>query len=222
MTLQERTSADEAIERFDTEQAAAKYSKSLVGSATHQREMRCILAGLGEMKRGAKVLDLPCGTGRLLKELSERGWEVVSADSSAHMVGLAKDHAKRVGLNTDAARFVVASVMKTPFGDGEFDGVVCNRLLHHFREADVRQAALKELRRICKGRIVVSFFSSASFDGVMFKLKDAMRRRKATDRIPISSAEIEADVRASGLRVAKWLWTRRGISKQCYVALERV
>jgi ubiquinone/menaquinone biosynthesis C-methylase UbiE len=216
-----RTSAEETIERFDTPQAAAKYAASLGGTATHRREMRCILDALATLPAGATVLDLPCGTGRLLPELSAKRYRVVEADSSPHMVELARQHAARRNLPDSNGDFVVASVFQTPFSNDQFDAVVCNRLFHHFREAQVRRNAMKELKRICRGPIVASFFCNSSIDGVVFHVKQALKRKKATDRIPIARSAFEADVRAVGLRVTRWMAIRPGVSKQWYAVLER-
>lgn len=218
-----KTSAEETIERFDSAQAAAKYAASLGGTATHRREMRCILQALAPVPSGASVLDLPCGTGRLLPELAAKGYRVVEADSSPHMVEQARAFAGRSGLPVTADGFVVASVFEMPWPDAAFDAVVCNRLFHHFREPDVRRRAMKELKRVCKtgGPIVASFFCTSSFDGVMFHVKQALKSKKAVDRIPIPRAAFEADAHATGLRVAKWMSIRPGVSKQCYAVLER-
>ena len=188
----ERTSADQAKERFDTAEAAAKYAKSLGGTATHRREIKCILSSLSHLPRGATVLDLPCGTGRLLPELAARGFEVTEADSSSHMVELARQYAGQCGLQMPPERFAVANVLKTPFGDGQFDAVVCNRLFHHFSEPQVRRDALRELKRISRSTIVASFFCNLSFDGMVFHIKQSMKRKKADDRIPIPRACIPA------------------------------
>ena len=219
--LSTRTSAQETIERFDTPAAAAKYAASLGGTATHRREMRCILRALSGLSAGAMVLDLPCGTGRLLPELVQRGYLVTEADSSPHMVDLARQFAQQSGLRMNDDQFVVASAFDTGFADGQFQAIVCNRLFHHFREPQVRREALTELRRISSGPIVVSFFCNWSFDGVVFHLKQLLRKRKATDRIPISRTQFEMDAKACDLKVRRWMAIRPGISKQWYARLER-
>lgn len=216
-----RTSVQETIERFDTSAAAAKYARSLVGTATHRREERCVARGLTDVPRGGRVLDLPCGTGRLLPLLTKLGFDVVSADASSHMVGLARESARAASLPARDDSFLVAGVPKTPFADDSFDAVVCNRLFHHFREPHVRRDALRELRRICKGPIVVSFFCSLAVDAVVWRVKQALKREKPTDRIPISYAAFARDVRTAGLEIATVMPTRWGISKQWYLVLRR-
>lgn len=216
-----RTSAQEAIEKFDTPAAAAKYARALGGTATHHRELKCILRGLAGVHGGSRVLDLPCGTGRLLPELVARGYRVVSADSSPHMVALAQEYADQCGLALPDEDFVVTSALETCFEGEAFDAVVCNRLFHHFRESDVRQAALRELKRICKGPIVISFFCNLAFDAAVFHLRQALRSKPETDRIPISRSAMARDIHAAGLNVRHWMATRPGISKQWYVVVAR-
>src|SRR4051812_5697313 len=115
-----RTSAQETIERFDSPAAAAKYAKSLGGTATHRREMRCILRGLEGLPSGANVLDLPCGTGRLLPELAQRGFAVTQADSSPHMVALARQFARESGVPIGDDQFIVASIFDSGFEADRF------------------------------------------------------------------------------------------------------
>ncbi len=214
-------SAAATTERFSTPQAADKYAGALDGTATHRREMRCILSALNGLPRGAKVLDLPSGTGRLMPELIERGFNLTAADVSPHMIEHTRAFLEQRSIHLADERFVVASVFETGLPEGAFDATVCNRLLHHFYEADTRRKALAELRRITRGPIVASFFNSLTFDGGMFHVRDRLRAKRANDRVPIRPGVLEADARAVGLRVERWLSSRPWISKQCYAVLAR-
>jgi SAM-dependent methyltransferase len=216
------TSHQEAVSRFDLKDAAEKYAGALPGTATDRREGRCIQRMLAGVSAGAEVLDLPCGTGRLLPLLCGLGYRVTAADSSGHMVDLARAFAVNQGLTMDADRFLVADALSTPFSDGAFGAVVCNRLIHHFREPEVRRAALKELRRISRGPILVSFFRDLGTDALAFRLKHLLRGSKATDRIPISLAALRADIEAAGLKIVAARGVRPLVSRQWYVLLERM
>lgn len=216
-----RTSADEAYERFNSANAAAKYAHGLNDTPSHRREVSRILHMLRGLPRGASVLDLPCGTGRLLPELVAAGYSVTEADSSPHMIDQARMYAVAQGVTIADDRFVVASAFSTGFTADQFDAVVCNRLFHHFHEATVRREALRELRRIARSRIVVSFFSSRSLLGQLFNVRNRMRSQPATDRVPIMPGVFAADAEAVGLKVSEWRATRPGVSKQCYALLER-
>jgi ubiquinone/menaquinone biosynthesis C-methylase UbiE len=216
-----RTSADDAYERFNTAGAAAKYTGGLTDTPSHQREIRCLKRALRTLPRGSRVLDLPCGTGRLLPPLTEMGLVVTEADASPHMIEQARTFATARGVQVPDDRFVVASVFETGFSADEFDATVCNRLFHHFHEPKVRQDGLRELRRITRGPIVVSFFTARSLLGQVFRVRNRLRGRRHTDRVPIMPGTFAEDARAAGLAVVDWYATRPGVSKQCYAVLMR-
>lgn len=213
-------SAAEAKARFGTKASAAKYAKALGGTATHRREERCIRRALTSLPTGARVLDMPSGTGRLLPLLKGMGFEVVEADSSPHMIEQARLYAENRGLS-EGTEFRVEDALATSFPDDAFDAVLCNRLFHHFREAEIRQRCLKELRRICRGPLVVSFFCNLSLGSISFHLRNRVRGKVPKDRIPIPRGAFVADATAAGLKVVRMMMARPGIAKQWYAVLER-
>lgn len=218
-------SYQQTLNRFDQPLVAADYPDVYGDSWKDRAERASILSALSDVSPGATVLDLPCGSGRLTSMLIERGYVVTAADSSPHMVARAQSSVERITKshadNKSKARFDVRDVMHTEFRDGEFDAVVCNRLFHHFTEPAVRQTALRELRRICRGPIIVSFFNSFALDSVRFRLRWMLRRQQPTDRIPISLSTFAADGRAAGLTVERTIATRWGISPMWYVVFRQ-
>ena len=213
-------SAIETEDRFDTEAAARKYARALEGTATHRREERCVRKALAGLRAGARLLDIPSGTSRLLPLLSEMGFQVVEADSSPHMIEQGRHYAQRRGL-CDGTEFRVEDALATRFADDTFDAVLCNRLFHHFREAEVRRRCLRELSRVCRGPLIVSFFCNLSLDAVSFHLRNRLRRKAATDRIPIPLRMFVVDAAAARLKVARMMMVRPGISRHWYARLER-
>jgi len=216
-----RASTNDTNGRLRTPAVARNHAPAVGEPATHRREVRCILRALQDLPRGARVLDLPCGAGRLLPDLVRRGFVVTEADASPHMIEQSQTFAAERGMYLADERFVVTSVFRTPFDDGLFDAVVCNRLLHRFYEPRLRRDALAELRRIARGPIVVSFFSSLTLNGGVFHVRNRFRLKHAIDRVPIMPVTLAADARAAGLNVQQWLAPRPGISKQCYAVLRR-
>lgn len=218
-------SYQQAIKRFDQPLVAAEYPDVYGSSWKDRAERASILSALKGVPTGAKVLDLPCGTGRLTSMLLEQGYIVTAADSSPHMVARAQGSVQRIAKsqsnNNPQVSFDVRDVMHTEFRDGEFDAVVCNRLFHHFTEPASRQAALKELRRITRGPIVVSFFNSFAVDSLRFKLRWFLKGQKPIDRIPISLSTFTADGQAAGLTVERTVATRWGLSPMWYVVFRR-
>jgi S-adenosylmethionine-dependent methyltransferase len=89
------------------------------------------LSGVGSEYEG-RALDAGGGTGALALRLAAEGWEVAVADSSAAMLALAEEAARREGLagrmtfhQTDAAR------LGETFGPGSFDLAVCHNVLEY-------------------------------------------------------------------------------------------
>ena len=214
-----------ARERFSRPAVAASYPRAYRSTHRDRRERHCISRALEGLPSGSSVLDLPCGSGRLLELLTHRGFQVTAADTSVAMLEHAQELHKRNTSTLSAAGPTVifrnADVMQTQFADDEFDAVVCNRLFHHFTEAITRRQALAELRRICRGIIVLSFFNSFAMDALTFRLKHWARRTTPIDRIPIALSTFTADIHTAGLRIERKLATRWGISPMWYVVLSR-
>ena len=211
-----------AISRFGDPRAAAKYAGRLDGTRKDRREKRCIGRLLDTVPAGARVLDLPCGTGRLTDFMVSRGWHVHATDSSEHMVAEARRRwqERRVADAGDLpdVGFSVEDVMETTFPDGHFDAVVCNRLFHHFVESETRVAAFQELRRITRGILVVSFFNSFSLDALYQRFQDVVKRRQRNDRLPIPLHRLTAEAAEADLILDRGLATRWGVSQQYYAA----
>lgn len=72
------------------------------------------------LRKRERVLDIPCGMGRLSIPLAEMGCEVTGVDLMPHYVSRARRAAKKAGVR---ARFVAGDMRKIAF-DSEFDAVV--------------------------------------------------------------------------------------------------
>lgn len=94
---------------------------------------------LGDLK-GKKVLDIGCGTGRLIGYLKMQGAEVVAADLSEGM--LEKLRKKHRGVHT-----VKADIEDLPFENESFDLVVCTFVIVHLKAL---QKAFDEVNRVLK------------------------------------------------------------------------
>jgi SAM-dependent methyltransferase len=70
-----------------------------------------------------RLLDLGCGTGRLLLALAARGCQVVGVDLSAPMLEVARARAASAGARVDLIR---ANIVEPPcLAPGSFDGAAC-------------------------------------------------------------------------------------------------
>lgn len=109
----------------------------------------------GDIKKGAKVLDVPVGTGRLLKAFQKFGYDVTGVDVSSDMMAVAR------GLKTRAV-LEVGDATKLRFGDKSFDLVVCLRLLHLVDEKTMNKM-LDEIVRVSKKHVILSIQLGKAF-----------------------------------------------------------
>ncbi|WP_165356775.1 class I SAM-dependent methyltransferase [Nocardioides zhouii] len=106
-------------------------------------------AELGTLPAGARVLDIPTGSGVALRGLRPgQGVRVVAADISPTMLARALDSAARLGV-ADQVITTVADVGELPFDDGTFDLVASFTGLHCF--PDPRQAIREMVRVLAPG-----------------------------------------------------------------------
>jgi len=147
------------------------------------------LVELGDL-RGRRVLDVGCGTGRLLAALvTEAHAKAWGIDESAEMVAVARETLPAgVGVRRGTAE-------KLPFRDGWFDRVTMSLVLHLVD----RPRALAEARRVVPddGRVVISTFHPDHFD--TYWLQPFFPSIKAIDaaRFP-TPGEMELELAVAG------------------------
>jgi len=90
--------------------------------------------------RAGRVLDLGCGTGMFLGELSKRSELVVGVDASVEMLKVAQKRAK-------GAALVLADADSLPFADCSFDVVVSVTLLQNMPDP---ATTMRETARVLK------------------------------------------------------------------------
>lgn len=112
-------------------------------------EVRRLVA---EVKKGAKVLDIGCGNGRLLETLKSRGVDYLGIDNSQELIKLAKQ-------NYPQNRFIVGDLLNLgEISEGDFDYIFCLAVLPHIPGEDLRVKALRELKSktVSGGKIIIS------------------------------------------------------------------
>jgi ubiquinone/menaquinone biosynthesis C-methylase UbiE len=148
------------IARYDTAKSAAnyrrKYERSLLRRLSNRRELAILRRALARAGAKGRILDCPCGAGRLVPTLLSFGNHVTAVDLSAPMVIEAKNVLAPLAAQ-GLVEFGVAPVDALPYEDGSFDTVVCHRLIHHMRSPAERGAAFRELARVARRRVVLSF-----------------------------------------------------------------
>lgn len=143
-----------------------------------------------EVPRPVAILDVGCGTGRLLRAAEQRfpGPALEGVDAAVGMV----KHAQAFLPAGSRIRFQVATAEKLPFANAQFDLVFSTLTFHHW---DDQRGAISEVARVLKpsGRWLLADFVPAGF---MRYVRRAMRLRQFPER-----SQLDAMLRPAGLRV---------------------
>ena len=180
-----------------TKETSKKYQQRK--PSKHRAEMRVLDRAFKLIPKTHKVLDVPCGGGRVTIHLSKKGYEVSAADLSEDMIEIARQALADNKLDCSVER---QDVEKFTLGDRSFDTIVSFRLFHHFPNPEIRQRVAKELCRVAAHNVVLSYFSPNSWTSVKRKLRAARGRRKS-DKHATSLAEVEEYFKKAGFRLVK-------------------
>ncbi len=110
-------------------------------------EKNIVLEFMGNLT-GKEALDIGCGTGRLIQDLTNSGANVTAIDISEEMTGIVKNKFPKVTT-------LVADIEKLPFKENSFDFAVASFLIVHLRDLS---KAFDEIYRVLKkgGEFVVT------------------------------------------------------------------
>lgn len=188
--------------------------RSGTGAATHRREVRALRRLLVDVEptmidTTRPWLDVPAGAGRLTGLLPSPP-PAVQVDRNLQMLRAAgPDHHR-----------VCASAQRLPFPDRSFAGVLCMRLLHHIPGSEERVHILRELARVSRGPVILSFFHSISLQHLRRMLHGRLLRRRS-NRVAIRLGALSEELHAAGLTLVKARPLLRFVSEQWLLLARR-
>ena len=184
-----------------------RYEKRWWKRRTTQREIQRIGQLLSSQSRCSRLLDIPCGGGRVSVPLAAATDLLLQADISLGQVLMAR---QVMALEGKIAWFT-ASAFTIPLKDGAVDGAVCNRLTHHLPcEAEVERL-IQELVRVSTKFIILSYYDHNSLKSLSRRLRGkypghTLRRKDVQTLAERHGTRVQIDVplwyRGSRLRYA--------------------
>lgn len=100
------------------------------------------------LSKGAMVLDVGTGRGKLLEALSMFGFKAIGLEKNSALVVNGNTELKAKGKEKEV-RFMEGDVLDIPFADESFDGVTDIGLLHHLKPEDF-ETYVSEMARVLK------------------------------------------------------------------------
>jgi len=169
-----------------------------------RREWRSISRALARVPSGAAVLDMPCGSGRWLEPLVKRAYRVTCADPDgaalARAAGRWRELAKAGKASSPQPTFVLGDLLQTGFPAHHFDAVVCTGFFDRLGTSDLRIEALRELWRISRGPVVVSFCNAFALGALQLTVLSRRSSGRSQRRIPVPVWAFLNDLRRAGLK----------------------
>ncbi len=143
---------------------AASYDEhrfsGVLGRLKNWRDQRLVEKAVKRAGHVERILDVPCGTGRLIRSLTSRVSHSVGADVSLDMIECSRlsAPAKEGGLK-GLLEYVQCDAKYLPFGNDSFDVVMSGRFLHHLfnvSQSD-RVQVIKEFARVSRRWVLGDF-----------------------------------------------------------------
>ena len=155
------------------------------------------------------IVDIPCGSGRFF-EVFSHAKKLIMLDYSENMLKAAEE---RIG-GAENVRLVQAEISAIPLSDNSADLCFCMRLFHHMETDDVRLRALKELARVSKKYVALSFYNKNSWK---FYRKKILGKKPSGFHITFEC--LTSLAKRAGLECVTRLPRVNLVQPQCLVAL---
>lgn len=151
---------------------------SPVGMYVDEKEKDLLINSM-RFKRGERVLEIGCGTGRYVEYLTELELDVVGVEPVQEMArkAIQKSVIKK-------EQIIIGPYEKIPVGDNSFENVI---FMHSFAFSLDKVKVIKEAYRIASKKIGIGFLNKHSLTSI-FKVKE--RKEVYKDAMPLCDKEI--------------------------------
>ncbi len=171
------------------------------GLTLGRQELLCWVVESLPLTAEAQVLDVAAGTGHLSRAAAPRARSVTAVDVTPAMLRGARAGASRDGLGN--LHLVQADAGRLPFGDEQFDLVMCRLALHHFADP---AAEVAEMARVTRGSGTLAIVDLLSPDDADLaeRYNRFERMRDPSHTRALTAGEFRKRMEAVGRPVDSW------------------
>jgi SAM-dependent methyltransferase len=160
-----------------------------------RQEWRIIRRHLEKVGRSRVVLELPCGGGRVTPSFAHFTDFIIEADIAIGQVRYAR---ATTTLATPRA-WMTASAFHIPLRDAGVDGAICIRLAHHLPTAAERERLFRELMRVSRRFVIVTFFDHYSLKNLTRRMRHPFDRKPS--KLTMTTGRVAELAREGGGRL---------------------
>lgn len=209
---------EHVLARYKSLEGAAsyntKYERHWYKRLTTWREYRVIRKCLGITGPQDRILDLPSGCGRLFRALLPHGKRFVEMDVSLEMLKFARRNLAEWGPS-----LATASAFQIPLRDQAVDLSFSARLFHHVPDRRERHQYIRELCRVSRKWVVMTFFHTWSLKNILRMIRRPFNRKKP--KVTMTTGELREVARSAGFEVVRTIPLFRLASGHHYAILRR-
>jgi ubiquinone/menaquinone biosynthesis C-methylase UbiE len=176
-----------------------KRFKSAFGRWIDAKEKLSVTRAMKGVPKGASVLDMPCGNGRITEHLLGLDYVVTGADISQDMINLAPP---RIASHPRFAGYKLVDAEDTKLPAESYDCITSIRFMGHLPR-DVKVRVLKEMARVSRKHLVVAFYLTSFARSVKWFLKYGQPQSRNTTWYPITASDLDRLLEECGLEVVK-------------------
>lgn len=184
-------------ERIKTAGEAEKYQRRR--PSRERAELKLVERAFRLIPETHRVLDIPCGAGRVTILLARLGYSVIGAELSEPMISATRENIARAGLTCPVHR---EDIERMSYEDSAFDTIVCFRLFHHFPSIEVRRRVVKELCRVAGRFVALSYFDPRSLTSLKRTLRVKLGGKRSKQHAT-SLKEVEGYFKEHGFRLVR-------------------
>ena len=187
---------------------------SVKGRFTDIREKFLIMRAIDFANIKGPVLDIPCGTGRIMQLLLERGYHVTGADISDAMMRHARERTKQYA---SRVQFKKGNIEDLEFDDNSFEAIIAIRFLHHV-PARLHTEILKEVHRVTRRWVVLTYSNKYTVQNIR---RDLISIFTKFPRYSISPNLFKQEVKEAQFKIVKYMPLMPIFSESVVVLLEK-